>query len=198
MALGRSHIDADQPARTWARIWLAAVTKPTVATYQELAHHPQVGSVDAWIWLLGSSLLSGLCVSLGSFFAPTGVAVAPSLALAIAMFAVIAVVSWACFAACIQAIARLLKGGGRYHSLIFVFAAFNAPLILLASGLSLVPRGDAILMVLYLYWLALYLVAVQATHQFSWMKAASTVLFSVVVLSGTLFGLGVLVVSLRR
>jgi hypothetical protein len=81
--------------------------------------------------------------------------------------------------------------------LIFVFAAFNAPLILLASGLSLVPRGDAILMVLYLYWLTLYLVAVQATHQFSWMKAASTVLFSVVVLSGTLFGFGVLVVSLR-
>jgi hypothetical protein len=196
MALGRSNIDADQTARTWARIWLAAVTKPTVATYRELAHHPQVGSVDAWVWLLGSSLLSGLCISLGSVFARTG-ATASSLALAIATFALIAVVSWACFAACIQAIARLLKGGGQYHSLIFVFAAFNAPLILLASGLSLVPRGDAILMVLYLYWLALYLVAVQATHQFSWMKAASTVLFSVVLLSGTLFGLGVLVVSLR-
>jgi Yip1 domain len=199
MVLGGSKINADDAAaRTWLRIWLAAVTKPTVATYQELARHPQVGSMDAWMWLLGSSLLSGLFISLGSVQARTGaVAMDSSLALAIAIFALMAVLSWASFTACIQGIARLMKGGGNYQSLIFVFAAFNAPLMVLTSGLSLVPRGGAILMVLYLYWLALYSVAVRAAHQFSWMKAAGAVLFSLAALSGALFGLVILVFSLR-
>jgi hypothetical protein len=198
MALGGSKMNADDAAaRTWVRIWLAAVTKPTVATYQELARHPQVGSMDAWMWLLGSSLLGGLFFSLGSVPVRTGAAMNSRLALAIAIFALMAVLSWASFAACIQGIARLMKGRGNYQSLIFVVAAFNAPLILLTSGLSLVPRGGAILMVLYLYWLALYSVAVRAAHQFSWMKAAGAVLFSLAVSSGALFGLVVLVFFLR-
>lgn len=194
MALGGSKINSDgAAARTWGRIWLAAVTRPTVATYQDLARHPQVGSRDAWIWLLGSGLLSGVFMSQGSVHVRTGAAMNSSLALAIAVFALMAVLSWASFAACIQGIARLMKGGGNYQSLIFVFAAFNAPLMLLTSGLSLVPRGGAILMVLYLYWLALYSVAVRAAHQVSWLKAAGAVLFSLAVLSGALFGLAVLV-----
>lgn len=198
MVLGGRKINADDAAAmTWGRIWLAAVTKPTVATYQELARHPQVGSMDGWIWLLGSSLLSGVFISLGSVPARTGAAMDSSLALAIAIFALIAVLFWASFAACIQGIARLMKGEGNYQSLIFVFAAFNAPLILLASGLSLVPRGGVILMVLYPYWLALYSVAVRAAHQFSWMKAAGAVLFSLAVLSGALFGLVIMVFSVR-
>jgi hypothetical protein len=119
-----------------------------------------------------------------------------SLALAVAVFALIAVLSWASFAACIQGIARLMKGGGTYQSLIFVFAAFNAPLLLLASGLSLVPRGGAILTILYLYWLGLYSVAVRAAYQFSWIKATGTVLVSLAVLSGTLAALIVLAFSL--
>jgi hypothetical protein len=151
--------------------------------------------MDAWIWLLGSSVLSGAFMTLGSVQARTGAAMDSSLVLPIAIFALMAVLSWASFAACIQGIARLMKGGGNYQSLIFVFAAINAPLILLASGLSLVPRGSAILMVLYLYWLALYSLAVRAAHQFSWIKATGTVLFSLVVLSGTLAGLMVLALS---
>jgi hypothetical protein len=168
-----------------------------VATFQELSRHPQVGSRDAWIWLLGSSLLSGVFMSLSSVHAGAVAGMDSSLALAVTVFALIAVLSWAIFAACIQGIARLMKGGGNYQSLFYVFAAFNAPLILLASGLSLVPRGGAILMVLYLYWLALYSVAVRAAHQFSWIKATGVVLFSLAVLSGTLAGLMVLAFSFR-
>lgn len=198
MVLGGRKINSDDAAaRTWVRIWFAAVTKPTVATYQELARHPQVGSMDAWMWLLGSSLLSGFFMSLGPVQARTSATMDSRLALAVAIFALMAVLFWASFAACIQGIARLMKGGGNYQSLIFVFAAFNAPLILLASGLSLVPRGGVILMVLYPYWLALYSVAVRAAHQFSWMKAASAVLFSLAVLSGALFGLVIMVFSVR-
>ena len=145
------------------------------------------------MWLLGSSLLSGVFMSLNSVYARTGAAMDSSLALAVAVFALIAVLSWASFAACIQGIARLMKGGGNYQSLIFVFAAFNAPLLLLASGLSIVPRGGAILTILYLYWLGLYSVAVRAARQVPWLKAAGAVLFSLAVLSGALFGLAVLV-----
>jgi hypothetical protein len=66
----------------------------------------------------------------------------------------------------------------------------------LASGLSLVPRGGAILTILYLYWLGLYSVAVRAAYQFSWIKSTGTVLVSLAVLSGTLAALIVLAFSL--
>ena len=199
MVLGRHTInmdDAARPALPWARIWLAAVTRPTVATYQELARQPHVGSLDAWIWLFGSSFLSGLLIS-GPVFVRARPAFDQGLALAITIFAIIAVLAWAIFAVCTQGIARLFKGRGTFQSLIYVFAAFNAPLMLLASGLSLTPRSGLVLIALYFYWLVLYSVAVQGAHQFSWMKAVGAVLLSLMLLSGALLGLAVLVVSWR-
>ncbi len=188
--------DAARPALPWARIWLAAVTRPTVATYQELARQPHVGSLDAWIWLFGSSFLSGLLIS-GPVFVRARPAFDQGLALAITIFAIIAVLAWATFAVCTQGIARLFKGRGTFQSLIYVFAAFNAPLMLLASGLSLTPRSGLVLIALYFYWLVLYSVAVQGAHQFSWMKAVGAVLLSLMLLSGALLGLALLVVSWR-
>jgi len=185
--------DAARPALPWPRIWLAAVARPTVATYEELARQPRISSWDAWIWLFGSSFLSGLLMSLGPVFVRARPAF--DLGLALAVFTIIAVLAWAIFMVCIQGISRLFKGGGTYQTLIYVFAAFNAPLMLLASGLSLVPRSGLGLIVFYLYWLRLYSVAVQAAHQFSWMKAVGAVLLSLVLLSGALLGLGLLLVS---
>ena len=198
IVLGTHTINQDdlaRPALPWARIWLAAVTRPTVATYQELARQPHVGSLDAWIWLFGSSFLSGLLISLRPVFVRP--AFDQGLALAIPIFAIIAVLAWASFAVCTQRIARLFKGGGTFQSLIYVFAAFNAPLMLLASGLSLTPRSGLVLIALYFYWLVLYSIAVQGAHQFSWMKAVGAVLLSLMLLSGALLGLALLVIAWR-
>ena len=196
--LGRRKIEtagAAGPVWPWARVWLTAVTRPSVATYRELARQPNVGSADAWIWLFGSSLLSGLLISLGPALRGAGRGFDHGLALAIPVFAVIAVLSWASFTVCIQGMARLFKGGGTYRTLIYVFAAFNAPLMLLASGLSLVPRSALVLIAFYLYWLMLYSVAVRAAHQFSWIKAAGTVLLSLMLLGGAVLGLTLLAIS---
>ena len=198
IVLGTPKIEAAgaaEPVWPWARIWLTAVTRPSVATYRELARQPNVGSADAWIWLFGSGLLSGLLISLGPDLLGAGREFDGGLVLAIPVFAVIAVLSWASFTVCIQGMARLFKGGGTYRTLIYVFAAFNAPLMLLASGLSLVPRSALVLIAFYLYWLVLYSVAVRAAHQLSWIKAAGTVLLSLMLLSGAVLGLTLLVVS---
>jgi len=195
IVLGRSKINTDEAARLtlpWARIWLAAVTRPSIATYQELARQPHVSSMDAWIWLFASSFLSGLFISLGPILVRARPAFDQGLALAV--FTIIAVLAWAIFSVCIQGIARIFKGEGTYQSLIYLFAAFSAPLMLVTSGLSLVPHSGLVLIALYLYWLVLYSVAVQGAHQFSWMKAVGAVLLSLMLLSGALLGLGLLVV----
>ena len=180
-------------ALPWPRIWLAAVAQPSVTTYQELARQPRVGSWDGWIWLVGSSFLSGLLVSLG----PVLVHARPAsdLGLPLAAFTMLAVLAWVIFIVCIQQISRLFKGAGAYQTLVYSFAAFNAPLMLLASGLSLVPHSRPGLVLLYLYWLMLYSIAVQAAHQFSWMKAVVAVLLSLMFLGGALLGLGFLMVA---
>jgi Yip1 domain len=195
IVLAKYNINTDHAARLalpWPRIWLAAVARPTVATYQELARQPRVGSWDAWIWLVGSSFLSGALVSLG----PVLVRARPAsdLGLPLAVFTVLALLTWAIFMVCIQQISRLFKGAGEYPTLVYSFAAFHAPLMLLASGLSLVPHSRPGLVLLYIYWLMLYSIAVQAAHQLSWMKAVGAVLLSLMLLSGALLGLGLLMV----
>jgi hypothetical protein len=183
------------PAVPWAQTWLTAVTRPSLATYRDLARQRNVGSVDAWIWLFGSSLLSGLLISLGTALPGADRSFDQGLALAIPVFAVIAVLSWAIFAVCIQGVARFFKGGGTYQTLIHVFAAFNAPLMLLTAVVSLIPRSGLVLVAVYLYWLVLYSFAVRAAHEFSWIKAAGTVLLSLMLLGGAAFGLLLLAVS---
>jgi hypothetical protein len=162
-----------------------------------LARQPDVGSLDAWVWLFGSGLLSGLLVSFGPALLGIGPVSDQNLALGIPVFALLAVFSCAIFAVCIQGVARLFKGGGACHTLIYVFAAFHAPLMLLASVLPLVPHHRPVLIALYLYWLMLYSVAVQAAHQFSLLKAVGAILLSLVIVSGGFLGLLLLVISLR-
>ena len=185
--------DAVGTALTWPQVWLAAVARPTVSTHQELAKQPRVGSWDGWIWLAGSSFLSGLLVSVGPILAHARPA--SDLGLPLAAFVILAVFAWVIFIVCVQQTARLLRGEGTHPALVYSFAAFSAPLMLLASGLSLVPHSRPGLVLLYLYWLILYSVAVQAAHRLSWVKAVGSVLLSLILLSGVLLGFGFVTVA---
>jgi hypothetical protein len=183
---------AAKPSLSWPQIWLTAVTRPTITTYQAIAG---VGPRHAYLWLFGSSLISGLLVSLVAFFTRSEPAFGLNLALAILVFAFAATLTCGIFAGLMHLIARLLRGSGAYQKLIHVFAAFNAPLILLAGVLSLVPRNSLVVIVLYLYWLFLYIVSLQAVHHISRLKAIVVVLISLILLGGALLGLGLLSIS---
>jgi hypothetical protein len=179
---------ASKPSISWLQIWRTAVTRPTVAAYQDLFQLANPSASKAWLWLFVSSLLSGALISIAPFVtesAPAG------LALAVLVFAVSVVLVWAIFAGCTHAVARLFHGRGAYTALIYLFAAFSTPLVLFAGVVSLLPRSGLLLGALYLYWLILYVVATQAVYQISRAKALIAVLIAFLLVGSALFGLGV-------
>jgi hypothetical protein len=184
---------AIKPALSWPQIWLAAVARPTTAAYQELVNGGTIRLTVAFLWILGSGLISGLILSAGALFRESETAFGADLALAIPIFAFLHTLACVVFAGCVHGVARLLRGRGGYQKLVNVCAAFNAPLALLAGLFALVPRNLFLMLGVYLYWLLLYSLATQVVYGLSWRKAAATVLVALLVLGGAVFGAALLI-----
>src|SRR5689334_6495923 len=97
-------------------VWLRAVLRPSVATYERLVRQPYSGRRVAYIWILVSALIGGVLVSLDPLLAPfvRGQPFDTGLLPAIPIYALIATLFWAIFVGCTQAVARLLKGVGSF------------------------------------------------------------------------------------
>jgi Yip1 domain len=172
-------------------IWARAVFRPSVVTYQRLFLQPYPRLRLAHTWILIGAFIGGLIVSIEPLLAPfiqqgpfdTG------LLLAIPIYALIATLFWAIFIGCVQVVARLLKGIGTYTQLACTSAAFSAPLIVIASVLASIPWSSFLSLCLYIYWLVLYILALQAVNQFSRARAIIAVLITLLLCGGTLLGI---------
>jgi Yip1-like protein len=164
----------------WGGVWLAALAQPSAAAYRGLARQPGATARRAYTWICASSLVASAISALAQM------AHKPSLdtglLLAVPIPAVVAVLYWAALAVCTQGVARLMRGAGTYQQLVYAFAMFSAPLTLLVGLLALIPWSGLLLVGVYLYWLALYTIAVRAVHQFSRARAIVAALISFVLI----------------
>jgi hypothetical protein len=136
------------------------------------------------MWIFVGGLIGGAIDSLAPFaleLAERSYVDTLLLAL-ISVSSIIAVLYVAIFAWCAQGMARLFKGAGTYRQLAYVFAAFSAPLLIVASILDVIPQTRILLVGLYLYWIALYVVAVRAVSGLSALKAAAAVFGALLIL----------------
>jgi Yip1-like protein len=177
-------------AQSWRGVWLAALTRPSLATYRRLVQQPKAAARQAYAWMFVGSLVGSLIVSVIPFFSQLIFAqdVDIVLLMALPLPSLLAVLYLALFAGCTQLLARLLKGAGTYQELVYAFASFSAPLIIVASLLTLIPKLEVVLIVLYIYWFVLYAMAVQAVHQLSRIRAVGAVLISFLFLSSVFVG----------
>jgi hypothetical protein len=183
------------PARPARNVWLAALVRPSVAAYAALGQQPSASAWRAYVWVFVGALLSGAITLLAPAARQSVQAgyVDAFLPASLALSAIIAVCYLAAFAWCAQQLARLLKGSGSYGQLIFVCAAFSAPLLSAASILDLIPPARVLLVALYVYWLALYVVAVRAVHGISRLRAIVVVLAALVLLGAAWLGVAFMV-----
>jgi hypothetical protein len=156
---------------------LNALLHPSVATYRMLGQ--QGASVwHAHLLVFASAVIGGGIDSLKPLESQL-VAQNSFDALLLALIpvsALIAVCSVAAFAWCAQNVARLFKGSGSYRQLTYVLAAISAPLLIISSILDQIPIARAALAIIYLYWLAQYVVAIRAINDLSRVKAIVTML----------------------
>lgn len=175
-----------QPQQTLSlhQVWLAALLRPSMTTYKMLGQQQRASVWHAYMWVFAGGLIGGTIDSLAPFESQLVErnSIDTLLLALIPVSSIIAVCYLAAFAWCTQKVTQLFHGSGTYRQLAYVFAAFSAPLLITASLLDLIPQARVFLVVLYVYWLALYVMAVHAVTGLARMKAIAAVLVALLIL----------------
>jgi transcriptional regulator with XRE-family HTH domain len=193
----------ERPAlpKPWHEVWWIALTRPSVTAYEELAEDPRATSRRAYGWVVASGLLSGfvmssvgakhieLIVKLNQISGPSVwefIKLQLFLYLAGPVLAAVSSLFWLALGVwLVQWIARALGGTGTYSRLIYLFAAFHAPLgpvqALTSVQSCLYMAGWA----LWLYGVVLSVISVKAINKLGWGRAWVSVLPLLAVTLGT-------------
>lgn len=184
---------------SWSRIWIKAITKPSVKTFEEIANDPDATSEKAYAWVSISTLIGGLIYDAIRYYIGRRPLVESVETNRISvMFCgplILAALVWILFtfnAVIIQFIAEALGGTGTFTKLIYSFAAYSAPLMLIFSLSNLnIYLCFCLTPFVGLYAFILSVMAVKAVNQFDWGK---TILSSVVIPVGLLVLVAVLLI----
>jgi len=155
----------------------------------------RLGIWQAYKLMFAGSLIGSIIASLGPFGSQL-IAQSAFDTLLLAMIpvaALIPVVGLAAFAWCAHTFARLFKGSGSYAALAYTLAAISAPLLIVTSIVDQIPGVRAALLIVYLYWLVQYILAIRAVSSVSWAKAIVAMLLALLLLGVVWLGVAILV-----
>ena len=171
----------------WFQIFMQALTKPVVGTFDALTAAPGATMRTAYIWMAVSGAISGLFAMFigGGIF---GIFTAALFAMAglwvdawlINLFA-----------------AKVFKGNGDMKLLGYALATFLAPIYAVNGLLSIIPvLGAFLTFALALYGLYLSILATQSVYKLDMGKAAGAVLIPAAIIFFIVFLVGVVFAAL--
>lgn len=203
-----------KPLYTWAEIWTAVLTRPSVSTFQEILRDPAVSRRRAYTWML---LTWAITIVFMLFIMPTDIeslraqlppdmqdismsslqsTMTMSMMCAVPFVLIIAMGMFRLMTWVVQLLARFVGAESKNESgthIIYSFAAIQAPLNVI-SLLFLVLPANPILLLISLaatfYQFVLMVVAVRAVYDLSWGRAIVPIVSFVSILLLTLVGLG--------
>ena len=166
---------------SWSEVWLRAVTRPSVVTFESLLQDPNATTQRAYIWIVSSALIAYL-ISLAltavlSEVLQAGAIVELALGLAIcglcgAIIApLLSVLALVVNVGLMHLCARILDETGTFGQLIYAVAAYQAPLALISGVLGVVPGVRYLAFAIAIYVIVLNVIAVQSVHRFGWGKS---------------------------
>ena len=181
---------AEKISLPWYKVWMHALTRPSVVVYENFLQDIHATSKRAYVWLIISGIIVGFISALTE--PPSKLWISAVVRTTCdALFPIIVVVfSITAIAGIIQLFAQGLGGTGTYSKLIYALATFNAPMAILSSLLLFIPYGLWINAALGVYWVVLTAIAVKAVNQFAWRKTIIAIL--PIILSMTLLIVGIL------
>lgn len=198
--------DSAPPApEPFYQTWIKALTKPNEQTYVEIANSPDANPNKAYLWMFLVSLVSGLISAVISLIVSSmqyGSEIGAGIGTVICIVPIAGAIGVGLFAigvAIVQWVASRFGGTGSYNKLVYVVAAYGAP-IGLVSGLlasfNSIPYvaicSGILVLGLSLYSLYLEILSVKAVNGLDWGKSAASVLIPFFVI---LFVCGCLVIG---
>jgi transcriptional regulator with XRE-family HTH domain len=191
--------------KPWHEIWWTALVRPSEETYAALAEDPHATTRRAYGWMVVSGLLSGVIFAASSGIPADQITSQGALVESDALFRVVVMVAgpyliapilwtltallWLAFTAwLVQRIAGGLGGTGTYSKLVFLLAAFRAPLEPLQALSTIQDCLFVLGLGVSLYSLVLTMIAVKAVNRLSWERAwvASSPVLAIVLGSAAL------------
>jgi hypothetical protein len=163
---------AEKISLPWYKVWIDALTRPSVAVYESFLQDIHATSQRAYVWLIISGLIVGLISALTDRAASVVIRI-----ICDPLFpGIVVVFSITIIAGLVQFLAQVIGGMGTYSKLIYALAAFNAPMTIISSFLLFIPYGLWVNAALGIYWVVLSAIAVKAVHQLEWRKAIIAIL----------------------
>jgi hypothetical protein len=188
----------EQPAAEslpWDEVWFRALIKPSIATYEGLLRDPHATSGRAYTWLiLGTlvGLVARLLIALIINQSPQLSALqklGPSaqlkpevLACSLLLSPLVVAFSLWFSSHIVQMFARMLDGTGTHSQLVYLRAAYLAPVGLITNPLSAIPIVGYLGLLVSLYVVILEVIAVKTVNRFGWGSAIASVILPGVVL----------------
>ena len=165
-------------------IWIRAITRPMLATYQELLEEePSPPLTTPLLWMIASAVIAAvisgvvsLITGLGEFFDIT------SLLCGIIVVPIGAVIGFLIGSGIYFVSAKIFGGEGTFDRQSYLLAAAYAPMAIISALLAVLPWIGAwlgIIASLYTVWLAI--LAMQAAHRFSTGRAVASVLAPLII-----------------
>jgi hypothetical protein len=186
---------------SWSQVWISAITRPSVETFERIIGDPRASSTRAYGWIVVSALIAfGISMLEQSIFpTQTGfgsqetVFNSPLLLIVCgAPFVVVfSILGLMIGAGITQLIAGALGGSGTYSRLAYAFAAYLAPLSLLSSLIGSIPFVQCLAFPLGIYGIVLNVIAVKAVNRFDWGRAVAS---SLLILAAILVLVGIVII----
>jgi hypothetical protein len=177
---------------SWHVVWLKALTQPSVDTYERLIRDPNASANKAYGWVFICSTIAFVIsyligLAFGNPFDTTSIGGLDSgplfgfsiiwLACCAPLIGLLAVLGFALSAGLTQLIARILGGTGSYSELVYAYAAYYAPLLIITSLIYAIPIVNLCLSIpLGIYSLVLFVIAINAVNHLGWGKAIASVI----------------------
>ena len=176
-------------SQPWSEVWISAITKPSVETFEEFIRYPDGTASRGYKWIFVAGLVASIFSYLIGLFI-TGIFGAGSadtftttglfgtsiyfLVCAAPLSAVMGVVGLMISAGISQFFASALGGTGNYSKLAYAFSAYYAPISIITGVLSAIPFLNCLAFPLAVYSIVLNVIANKAVNQFSWGKAIAS------------------------
>lgn len=171
----QSPLGGESKSYSWSEAWFAAVTKPSVATFEALIADPSSARNKAFLWIAISGVISYIInLTFGGLQLERAGGLGFALVCGTPMAFIFSVLGLAFFTGISHLIAKMLGGQGKYDQLLYANAAYQAPMALIIAVTGQIPYIYCLVIPLGLYNLVLGVIAIKAVHRFEWWQAVAS------------------------
>ncbi len=172
------------PARSleWSEVFQMALTQPNTDAYETILNDPHASTNRAYVWIVACYTVAWAIQYVGQMvwgrnpLSSSSGHASPVLGIICLPFVgVLGLIAFLIGTGIQHLAAKLLGGKGTFDDMVYVNAAWTAPLSILSAVISLVPCINCFGFLLSLYGLVLSVIGIRVVHQFETGRAVLAV-----------------------